>query len=544
MSRVGKPIAETHPEVVQWLVNKEDSKYSAGSDKKVEWLCDKGHTYITQIKSKVSKGSKCVYCSGKSVLPGFNDLLTLNPTLSEQLVDKSLASKTSPFSHKKTLWCCEKGHTWESTFASRSSGSSCLICSNKIIIPGINDLATTHPELAIQLTSPSSDTVSYGSDKVGTWVCVNGHTYTQKIGVRASKGVGCPYCSGRKRLIGINTLDVTHPELFDELADKSIVTSKGSELKTSWVCAEGHTWDAMVFNRALHGQGCPKCKKPGTSSLELEVVDFVSSLGLPIETNDRSVLGDLELDIYIPSSKFAIEFNGNYWHSEKFKDKDYHREKYQRARDNEVFLLQIWEDEWVNSKLLVKDMIKHKLGLSNRKKVFARKTTIRSIEYIDSVEFLDKYHIQGSSVGSEYLGLYLGEELVAVSVWKNVGSSVYLERYATKYSVVGGMGKLLSFVRNFYKGSKYKQIVTFADHSVSDGSLYNSLGFTLESELKPDYRYLVSGKREHKFNYRINRFKTDSNLKYVEGLTERELAQLNGLLRVWDSGKSRYVLDL
>ena len=49
------------------------------------------------------------------------------------------------------------------------------------------------------------------------------------------------------------------------------------------------------------------------------------------------------------------------------------------------------------------------------------------------------------------------------------------------------------------------------------------------------------GARRHKFNYRKKKFKTNPSLQYQEGLTERELATLNGLFRVYDAGKVRWV---
>ena len=86
--------------------------------------------------------------------------------------------------------------------------------------------------------------------------------------------------------------------------------------------------------------------------------------------------------------------------------------------------------------------------------------------------------------------------------------------------------------------------MTFADHCVSNGNLYESLGFINAGELKPDYKYIVGYTRVHKFNYRLKKFKNDSNLIWVEGQTERELAKLNGLRRVYDAGKTKYVLAL
>jgi len=107
--------------------------------------------------------------------------------------------------------------------------------------------------------------------------------------------------------------------------------------------------------------------------------------------------------------------------------------------------------------------------------------------------------------------------------------------------VVGGMGKTLKAGTKYAQKQNVDKIVTFSDHQVSDGGLYEKLGFSCDKELSPDYRYVASGERIHKFNYRLKRFRNDPELEYREGLTEKELAQINGLERVWDCGKTRWV---
>ena len=65
-----------------------------------------------------------------------------------------------------------------------------------------------------------------------------------------------------------------------------------------------------------------------------------------------------------------------------------------------------------------------------------------------------------------------------------------------------------------------------------------------DKELSPDYKYVIDGHRKHKFGYRLKRFQSDPGILYREGYTETQLAALNGLERVWDCGKTRYVMDL
>lgn len=69
-------------------------------------------------------------------------------------------------------------------------------------------------------------------------------------------------------------------------------------------------------------------------------------------------------------------------------------------------------------------------------------------------------------------------------------------------------------------------------------------GFESKQFLPPDYKYVVAGRRVHKFNYRKERFKSDPNLYYEEGLTEEELAEENGLIRVYDAGNIKWYKKL
>lgn len=82
--------------------------------------------------------------------------------------------------------------------------------------------------------------------------------------------------------------------------------------------------------------------------------------------------------------------------------------------------------------------------------------------------------------------------------------------------------------------------MSYADMEVSDGSLYKHLGFELTGETPVDYKYVYHEVRRHKFNFRISRFRDNPELYFQEGMTEAQLARLNGLRRVYDCGKLRY----
>lgn len=85
--------------------------------------------------------------------------------------------------------------------------------------------------------------------------------------------------------------------------------------------------------------------------------DYIEGLGIKTERT-RNIIPPFEIDIYCPEYKIGIEFNGDYWHSDRFRDKDYHQTKSLMAREQGVFLFHIFENE-MNS-------------LQKREKMFSR----------------------------------------------------------------------------------------------------------------------------------------------------------------------------
>lgn len=532
-----------------------------GSHKKAWWICDKGHSWAAVIKSRAS-GRKCPYCAGKKVLQGFNDFAYIHPTIASEWNYKRNDLKPQEVmqnSGKKVWWKCDKGHEWETKINSRvSGGTGCPYCSGNKVIIGETDLKTCFPDLIKEWDFDKNDlsptSYSYGSRKKVWWLCPKkNHSYKASIYHRSMNKSGCPICAGQKVLAGDNDIATLFPDLskeWDTVKNLPLIpqdVAAKSTKKVWWKCENGHSWKAIISGRT-GGSGCPRCCKK-VSTMETEVADFVKSI-LPREvemkTSDRSALRTHELDIYIPEFNIAIEFNGLYWHSEKVgRTKDKHITKWKLCADKGIQLIVVWEDDWMQRREIVESMIFHKLGVSQDRKVYARNTTPDFVDFATARDFLDEYHIQGSSKGSKYIGLYdQDSNLVAVSSWRKNKNTLYLDRYATSCVVVGGMGKLLKKGMSYARENGLEKIVTFSDNSASDGNLYKTLGFTFDGDLLPDYYYKVGMERKHKFNYRISRFEKDPTLKYIDGFTESQLAELNELDKVWDYGKKRWMIIL
>ena len=107
---------------------------TANSNKKVWWKCNKGHEWQNTINNR-NRGRNCPFCANKKILPGFNDLLTVNPTLAKEWNDEKNNDLTpghvAPYSNKKVWWICEKGHEWQTTVCNRSAGYGCPECAKQ-----------------------------------------------------------------------------------------------------------------------------------------------------------------------------------------------------------------------------------------------------------------------------------------------------------------------------------------------------------------------------------------------------------------------------
>lgn len=526
-------------------------KVTTGSDRKALWVCSKGHEWDSRVNT-TKYGARCPYCVNQRVLVGYNDLRTTHPELSSEISPNSSISATDVTygTNKKILWVCPIGHEWRASVASRSRGHGCPYCSGRFAIPNITDLATTHTELATQIVDKDVHNpakLKAGSHDKVLWRCEDGHEWYASVPSR-TRGRGCPVCARehalylRMAIPGVSDIQTTHPDIAKEVHPDSEWSSQqvsaGSDRKVLWVCRKEHTWLSTTANRINLGNGCPKCSGR-VSRVETELYgvitehfpDSVQSYKIP-NTHGK------ELDIFIPSLNVGIEFNGLYWHSEANSvDKNKHKDKLDLCNDRGIRLIVVWEDDYRDNKEVVVNGLLYKLGVSSAARIFARKTTVDFVETDEARGFLNANHIQGFVSSTSYTGLRTSDgTLVALLAARKDKDGLYnLTRYATSASVVGGFTKLVRAAENRHPDiTKWR---TFADQTVSDGGLYTNNGFTQVGLLKPDYAYIYEGSRVHKFSFRLKRFRTDTNLEYRDGLTEKQLAELNGIPRIWDYGK-------
>ena len=249
-------LVATNPELAAQADGWDPTTVVAHSGKNLKWKCDLGHSWTTSVDNR-SKGTSCPFCTNRTVLVGFNDLVATNPELAAQ-ADGWDPTTVVGYSNKSVGWICEFDHQWRATVASRSAGNGCPFCSGHQVLVGFNDITTTNPELAAQADGWDPTTLSAFSNKKVGWICELGHSWQAMVGSR-TRGNGCPVCSGRKVLQGYNDLATLSPELAAQADgwDPTAVTSQ-THKKADWVCVIGHRWKATVKNR-FRSTGCPIC---------------------------------------------------------------------------------------------------------------------------------------------------------------------------------------------------------------------------------------------------------------------------------------------
>jgi DNA-directed RNA polymerase subunit RPC12/RpoP len=267
----------------QWHPSRNGSllptQVTAGSAKKVWWRCAIcGHEWPAIVASRALNGRGCPACARQVVVPGRNDLTTVHLGLAAEWHPGRngglLPTQVTAGSDKKVWWrCANCGHEWPAKIADRErKGNGCPACAGQVVVPGRNDLSTSHPELAAEWhSSHNADLlpiqVSAGSHRFIVWRCSTcGHEWPARIASRALKGDGCPACAGRVVIPGRNDLVTTHPDLAAEwhpIRNGDLLptqVSAGPHKKVWWRCANcGHEWPARIADRALKRSGCPVC---------------------------------------------------------------------------------------------------------------------------------------------------------------------------------------------------------------------------------------------------------------------------------------------
>lgn len=293
-------------------------------------------------------------------------------------------------------------------------------------------------------------------------------------------------------------------------------------------CGVQFTFNNQVFyGKDSSKKLCPSCEPRCTfvSLAETEILSFIrKEYSGQIIPNDRQLLGGKEIDIYLPELKIGIEYTGFYYHCEKQNPVQMHLSwKTRFAKRLGVYLITIFEDEWRNTKEIVKSNLRSILKLTN-KTIQAEDCELIQPAVSDKDKFLTENHLRGTDASDICIGLKYDGNIVALSTFLIKDNEYIWNRfsYAKNITVLGATERVLAWFKQVYN----KPLVTYSDLRWENNSFYEELGFKLIGRNEPacwfiDKKYSVLIPAQGEWDHNI------------PGMFDR----------IWDCGAVKWQLD-
>lgn len=422
-----KSVAALYPHLIlEWHPTKNSElkwtlwEVTHGSRKEAWWLCPEcGNEWEREIRSRAGDRTGCPECAKKirgqknSTPKPEQSFGNLYPQyVAEWHPEKNDWSphEFRPEATYRAVWICPKcNHEWSANIKTRVMGQGrCKKCES---------FGTKHPDLLqewnTELNSKSAFEVSHASHYNAAWICSTcGKGWRASVHNRVIGATGCPVCSKINQVIGQrkpkpgNSLAETfpivalewHPTLnVDEMG--KILTpwdiSSKSGFNAHWICARGHQWQTTVKVRA-NGSGCPHCR-PVSSRPEIRIYCEIHGILEDVKWLHR--IDNVSIDVFIPKYNIAIEYDGNYWHSDK---ENIDRKKDRKLAKKGISLFRVRESglKALSGRDIVLEPMEN--GISMVKKLFVKilentpKFEIRDadkfISYLERKDFLAYEH--------------------------------------------------------------------------------------------------------------------------------------------------------
>ncbi len=321
------------------LVEKEGYKLLSeyiNTRNKVEIRCNKKHIYNV-IPSKFKSGNRCPKCAGLCSIQAKERFIELLEGEGYKLIGEYINTS------QKVDVICSDNHTWNIKPNNFSNGARCPYCYGKNPIQAKEQFLLLLEKEGYKLLSEYINT----SQKVEI-ICNKGHIY--EVSPHEFKsGSRCPKCVG--------TCPIQAKEQFIQVLDqegyKLLSEYINTRTKVLLKCPEGHEWNVKPNCFKHHYHRCPHCKG---STGQRKLQSMLEQRGLVGIYNDRKVLNGLELDIYYPDLKIAIEYQGNYWHS--FPDQiKRDKKKKKMCKKLNIKLLEVWDNDFMDKPIIIESQL-------------------------------------------------------------------------------------------------------------------------------------------------------------------------------------------
>lgn len=114
----------------------------------------------------------------------------------------------------------------------------------------------------------------------------------------------------------------------------------GQHKKVWWKCKYGHEWEASIYNRSSGHTNCPICSKELHTSFREQAVFYY--LSRHFKCQNRAIIDNYEIDIFIPDINIGIEYDGRYYHPKSKENNEKKKDDY--FRNIGIQIIRIKED--------------------------------------------------------------------------------------------------------------------------------------------------------------------------------------------------------
>jgi hypothetical protein len=301
--------------------------------------------------------------------------------------------------------------------------------------------------------------------------------------------------------------------------------SKITGFSNSYLTKMSHTYASL--GKVLTIDELSKMREENVNSLEklfaerLKLEKFDKKTGLNFGYQPDFKIND----------RLYVNLDGIYWHSDKFRSKDYHLNMRRSYEENGARILQFLETEVIGKTNIVESIVNNLTNKSSR--IYARKCTLKSVESNVAELFLTGNHLMGATK-AKHIGLYYRDEIVCLFSYKLYGKTLKVERFCSKINtcVVGGFSKILNHMEKLLSPEK---IEYWVDLRYGTGEYLEKIGFNKSHETL-GWKWTNFKKV---FNRRYCRANMDSRR-----LSEKQHAEELKLHKIYDAGQRLFVKAL
>jgi very-short-patch-repair endonuclease len=391
-------------------------------------------------------------------------------------VEERKAGKAKSHTYYIVKAQCQKGHITQKSY--ELFKSTCSVCHPKKLFwnfDSVHDWLKEHrPHLILEKYEKKRATLLCSKD---------GYRFNSDFAKFVWDDNDCAKCQNIAPLTLEEIEAVYHKEgYFVYLSDD---TNTRSKILTT--CPKGHPYTSNFIAFRDKGARCPQCLRHSKASKSERIIClWLEQQGFNIIKHNRTLLKGLEMDCYVQDHALGVEMNGLYYHSVNRNphNQTLHQRKYDAAINSGIRLLQFWEDDVKDRLDAVKSKILVELNCSQLLLIEGIKCVVRSIEKSIADDFSKHNDLNHLPVQGRYLGLYFGEVLAMVAVYRIFRGVTYLFRVWQKnyINVIGGLTRIVQALP--------KPIVAYSDNMVTVGDVFEKAGFCRQKQKPPRFFYV------------------------------------------------------